>query len=128
MDFLRPHIKEEDILWIQNTYKYNVKTATSDLTLHCTQWARIVHLKLDYVKDNVILLGKNHSVCRVAGYYIDIFNNAILSGFNWEFEGFKQDSSYTVIDPKGRDASFIINMFYNEPAVRVIAYKSYIIS
>jgi hypothetical protein len=121
--FLRPHVKDEDILWIENTYKYNVKTATSKLTLHCLHWARIVHDKLNYVQDNVILQGTNHTVCRVEGFYIDIFNNAILSGFDWEFEGFKEDSSYTQIDFTGRDASFITEKYYNKPAIKIVKYR-----
>jgi hypothetical protein len=121
--FLRPHIKDEDILWIENTYKYNVKTATSEATLHCLHWARIVHAKLNYVQDNVILQATNHTVCRVEGFYIDIFNNAILSGFNWEFEGFKEDSSYTQIDFTGRDTSFITEKYYDKPALKIVKYR-----
>ena len=128
MDYLRPLIRDEDILWIRATYIANIKLAGSRYTLHCNHWAKIVHLKLDYIEDNVILLSKRHSVCRVAGFYIDIFNNAILSGFNWEFEGFKEDSSFRIIDPTdptdptGVDRKHIIHKYYNEPIVSMRRY------
>jgi len=122
MGYLRPLIRDEDILWIRSTYIANIKLAGSRDTLHCNHWAKIIHLKLDYIKDNVILNSTRHSVCRVGEFYIDIFNNAILSGFNWEFEGFKEDSSIKLIDPTGVDRKYIIHNYYNEPCVIMKRY------
>ena len=122
MTALRPIIRNEDILWIRAAYIHNVKTTSSRAVLHCEHWAHIIHHKLDYIEDNVILTGKDHTVCRVAGFYIDIFNNAILSGFNWEFEGFKEDSSFIAIDPVLYTKGWLIDKYYREPAYKMITY------
>jgi hypothetical protein len=130
LDYLRPLVKDEDILWIQNAYKHCIKDISDEarLTLHCWYWAVMIHCKLSYIEDNVILMSPKHTVCRVGGYYIDISNNAILSDFDWLKESYSDSSSsiYRLIDSTEISNKYrtTIQLYYIEKANKIIKYSS----